>query len=76
MTPYGYRDQRTRCIFGPEQFEMPTTSEQLTAIYLEPTYKGQPSFACTLKDVGIFFYNIECIDKYRDLVPLYEGVQQ
>jgi hypothetical protein len=55
---------------------MPTTSEQLTAIYLEPTYKGQPSFACTLKDVGIFFYNIECIDKYRDLVPLYEGVQQ
>ena len=75
MIPYGYRDKRTRGIFGPGYFEMPSTPEQLIAIYLQPVYEGQKPFACARKDNDIFSYEIEYIGKYKDLVPLYEGVE-
>lgn len=75
MIPYGYRDKRTRGIFGPKHFEMSSATEQLTAIYLQPVYEGQKPFACTRKDNDMFFYEIEYIGKYKDFVPLYEGVE-
>ena len=78
MNEYGYRDKQSIFIYGPENFEIDSAPECLIPIYLQPQFDGQKPFACTMKDVGIFFYHIESVKKYKGegkMIPLYEGVK-
>ena len=75
MTPYGYREKKSRLIYGPGNFEMSSAPEPLTPFYLEPQFEGQDPFGCVLPETGIFYFYRENVG-YKGLVYAYEEVRE
>ena len=74
MTPYGYRETKSRFVYGPGNFEMSSAPEPLTPIYLEPQYPGQEPFAGVVPHVGIFYFYPKDIGQLG-IEPVYLGVK-
>jgi hypothetical protein len=75
MKPYGYRETKSRFIYGPGNFEMSSAKEPLTPFYLVPQFEEQKPFAGIVPDTGIFYYYPEDIGKYG-IKPVYLGVEE
>lgn len=75
MTPYGYREKRSRFVYGPGNFEISSAPEPVTPFYLEPQFEGQKPFAGVVPDVGIFYFYPKDIGKFN-IVPAYLGVKE
>jgi hypothetical protein len=73
MTPYGYRDKRSRFVYGPGNFEISSAPEPVTPFYLEPQFEGQKPFGGVVPNIGIFYYYPESIGKLG-VEPVYLGV--
>ena len=73
MTPYGYREKRSRFVYGPGNFEISSTPEPVTPFYLEPQFEGQKPFGGVVPNIGIFYYYPESIGKLG-VEPVYLGV--
>jgi len=75
MTPYGYREKRSRFVYGPGNFEISSAPEPVTPFYLEPQFEGQKPFGGVVPSIGIFYYYLESIGTLG-VEPAYLGVEE
>ena len=75
MTPYGYREKRSRFVYGPGNFEISSAPEPVTPFYLEPQFEGQKPFGGVVPAIGIFCYYPESIGTLG-VEPAYLGVEE
>jgi len=73
--PYGWREKRSRFIYGPGNFEISSAKDPLTPFYLKPQFEGQRPFGCVWPDTGIFFCYPES-EGFKGLVYAYDGVEE